>query len=103
MTVSSLAILLTAVTLLLRYRYNRSSSSGDYIRPADPSAGYSTILTYADGDDGGSTLGKKRPFHSASDYDADDVSPYAAFSPVLHPPSRPVIPAEGNSPTAPAG
>ena len=80
MAVSSLAILLTAVNLLLRYRYRSSSSSGDYIRPAE--AGNSTIRTYADGtlDDGGSTLGKKRPFHSAaSDYDADDVSPYAVF------------------------
>ena len=83
MAVSLLAILLTAVTSL-RYHYNRSSSSGsgDYIRPADPSAGNITIRTHADGtlEDGGSTLGKKRPFHSAaSDFDADGVLPYAVF------------------------
>lgn len=89
MAVSSLAILLTVVTLLLRYRYR--SGSSDYIRPDPPQSVGSHIRTYTDGgetpDDCNSTLsvGQKRPptIHSGgSDY-GDEVSPYAVFPSLL--------------------
>lgn len=88
MAVSSLAILLTLVTLLLRYRYR--SGTGDYIRPDPPQSIGSHIRTYTDGGetpDDCSTLsvGQKRPppIHSGgSDY-GDEVSPYAVFPSLL--------------------
>ena len=95
MAVSSLAILLTVVTLLLRYRY-RSGNAGDYIRPDPPQSIGSHIRTYTEGggtpDDGCSTLSAnhKRPpaVHSStgsggSDLYADEVSPYAVFPSLL--------------------
>ncbi|KAI9556414.1 hypothetical protein GHT06_016202 [Daphnia sinensis] len=89
MAVSSLAIVLTIVTLLLRYRYR---SGGDYIRPDShpQTIGNSNIRTYADGGDtpedgNSSTLSgcQKRPppmdSSGLSDYGPDQVSPYAVF------------------------
>ncbi|XP_059350890.1 cell adhesion molecule Dscam2-like isoform X2 [Daphnia carinata] len=87
MAVSSLAIVLTIVTLLLRYRYR---SGGEYIRPDShpQTMGSSNIRTYADDtpEDGNtSTLSacQKRPppmdSSGLSDYGPDQVSPYAVF------------------------
>lgn len=85
MAVSSLAILLTVVTLLLRYRYR----SGDYIRPDQPQPVGNSVRTYADDsgtpDEGNSTLsvGRKRPPPPHCDYGDDQVSPYAVFPSLL--------------------
>lgn len=83
MAVSLLAIILTIVTLLLRYRYRRSGGSGgDYLRPDAPVAG--PLRTYSDADtlDGNSTLSTmaKRPPLPEQE---DDVSPYAVFPSLL--------------------
>ncbi|XP_045031535.1 Down syndrome cell adhesion molecule-like protein Dscam2 isoform X5 [Daphnia magna] len=90
MAVSSLAIVLTIVTLLLRYRYR---SGTDYLRPDShpQTVGNANVRTYADGGDtpedgNSSTLSacQKRPppmdcSGRLSDYAPDQVSPYAVF------------------------
>ncbi|KAK4016305.1 hypothetical protein OUZ56_031254 [Daphnia magna] len=90
MAVSSLAIVLTIVTLLLRYRYR---SGTDYLRPDShpQTVGNANVRTYADGGDtpedgNSSTLSacQKRPppmdcSGRLSDYAPEQVSPYAVF------------------------